>query len=154
METIYEEADEEAGANANEVAVACKAANEVMKEALAMQAAQAEEHTLVPIMYNGCYGGWSPSHKALELYKERRKKSDKTFGSDELWSYHLTRDDPLLVQLFYELGKAFDTDDYSKTRIALIPKQYIHSYYLTNDDGLERVHLGAVPLRPPFKGNF
>ena len=59
------------------------------------------------ILVNGCYGGYNKSKKARELYRERLCEIDK---SSELFKdCDGGRHDPILVQIFYELGDEFNS---------------------------------------------
>lgn len=61
------------------------------------------------VLYNRSYSGWIISEKAIELYKLRNGKYD----SFELESNKLCRVDPILIQVYNELGNKFNTK-YSK----------------------------------------
>lgn len=83
----------------------------------------------IEILYNNCYGGWGLSIKAKELYKLRQGN----FNFD-------IRDDPILVQIYKELGTDFD-GKFSKTKIRKIPKKYKNYYYISEYDGIECVNI-------------
>jgi hypothetical protein len=74
----------------------------------------------IEILYNIQFGGWGITKKAEELYKLKK-------GIDDLLDlnfYDLEyRTDPILIEIYKELGDEFD-DKYSKTRIKKIPKKY------------------------------
>ena len=86
----------------------------------------------IQILYNSCYGGWSLSNKAYELYNLRKNEN-----SNKLKVY-TRRSDPILIQIYYELGDEFD-DKYSRTMVETIPKKYEYCYYIQAYDGLENV---------------
>ena len=83
----------------------------------------------IEVLLNDCYGGWQMSNKANELYKIR--KTEK---------YLSKRSDPILIQIYKELGDEFD-EKYSKTGIEKIPKKYENHYYISEYDGLEKVEI-------------
>ena len=86
----------------------------------------------IEVLYNATYGGWGLSDKANELYTLRKIKNS---------NYYLRRrSDPILVQIYKELGDEFDSK-YSKTKIEKIPKKFENYYYITEYDGLETVEI-------------
>jgi hypothetical protein len=101
---------------------------------------------LIDVLYNGCYGGFSLSQKAADLYNERMitmnkingKTDYKKIGKYDFYSYK--RHDPLLVQIYNELGNEFNTS-YSKVKIITIPNKYQNHYTITEYDGLEDVEI-------------
>lgn len=84
----------------------------------------------IEVLYNDCYGGWTLSNKAKELYKLRKNNLSNTYISK--------RSDPILIQIYYELGDKFD-DKFSKTNIKKIDKIYEKYYDIEEYDGLESV---------------
>jgi hypothetical protein len=75
----------------------------------------------IEVLFNDCYVNWKISNKARELYKERKMKDS---------NYYLhKRNDPILIQIYNELGNEFD-EKYSKTNIERIPKKYENYYYI------------------------
>jgi hypothetical protein len=87
----------------------------------------------IEILYNNRYGGWVISDKAMELYTLRKIKNS---------NYYLRRrSDPILIQIYKELGDEFDGKKYSKTSIEKIPKKYENYYYISEYDGLEKVEI-------------
>ena len=87
----------------------------------------------IEVLLNDCYGGWQISNKANKLYELRRKK-DSNY-------YIRKRSDPILVQIYKELGDEFDGGKHSKTGIEKIPKKYEKYYYISEYDGLEKVEI-------------
>ena len=55
--------------------------------------------------------------------------------------YFLRRSDPILVQIYKELGDNFDGGKYSKTAIEKNPKKYEKYYIISEYDGLETVEI-------------
>ena len=89
----------------------------------------------IEVLYNATYGGWGLSDKANELYTLRKIKNS---------NYYLhRRSDPILVQIYKELGDEFDSK-YSKTKIEKIPKKFENYYYITEYDGLETVEIDFI----------
>jgi hypothetical protein len=88
------------------------------------------EEEEIEVLLNDCYGGWQISNKANKLYELRRTKDSIR-----------KRSDPILVQIYKELGDEFDGGKHSKTGIEKIPKKY-EKYYIINEyDGLETVEI-------------
>ena len=92
----------------------------------------------IQILCNGCYGGWGISDKACELYKLR--KNDEKIKNELSIYENKIRTDPILIQIFYELGPEFN-DNYSKIYIKKIPKIYEKYYDIQEYDGLESVSI-------------
>jgi hypothetical protein len=86
----------------------------------------------IEVLYNKCYGGWGISDKAKELYKLRKTEN----FNDCL----RRRSDPILIQIYNELGDEFDAE-FSKTAIEKIPKKYEIYYYIEQYDGFEMVEI-------------
>lgn len=86
----------------------------------------------IEILYNNNYGGWGISKKAFELYQLR---SNSEFEKD----FHC-RNDPILIQIYKELGDDFDSK-FSRSRIKKIPKKYENYYYIDEYDGKECVKI-------------
>jgi len=99
-----------------------------------MEKEDREDREKIEILYNACYGGWSPSAKARELYKIRKIHTDQNKSN----TYISKRSDPLFIQIYYELGDEFD-DKYSRTQIIKIPKIYENYYDIDEYDGLESI---------------
>lgn len=87
----------------------------------------------IEVLYNDCYGGWQISNKANKLYTLRSTKDSN--------NYLRRRSDPILVQIYKELGDDFDGEKYSKTAIEKIPKKYEKYYIISEYDGLETVEI-------------
>jgi len=87
----------------------------------------------IEVLYNGWYGGWRMSEKARELYSLRRTKDSNNYLS--------RRNDPILIQIYNELGDDFDESRTSTTMIQKIPKKYENHYYISEYDGLETVEI-------------
>ena len=82
---------------------------------------------LIEVLYNNNYdyAGWKISKKAIELYKLRNNTTK--FELD-----FCCRNDPILVQIYKELGNDFD-DKFSITQIKKILKKYENYYYIETD---------------------
>jgi hypothetical protein len=98
------------------------------------QTEQTEQTEQIKVLYNDCYGGWSLSDKAKELYKIRKLNID---NSNKL-PYLTRRSDPILIQIFDELGNEFD-GKYSRTNVDKIDKKYEYYYDIEEYDGKENV---------------
>lgn len=98
--------------------------------------AQETNNEEIEILYNACYGGWGLSDKANELYSLRRMQNSNNYLSK--------RSDPILIQIYNELGDEFDNKKYSKTIIKKIPKKYEKYYLISEYDGLETVDIDYI----------
>jgi hypothetical protein len=97
----------------------------------------------IEILLNICYGGWNISKKAIELYKLRSPSYNIT---ENHFDYYFNRDDPILVQIYKELGNEFD-DRYSKTIITKILKKYENYYDIDEYDGRECVKINYAKYK-------
>jgi hypothetical protein len=94
---------------------------------------QETDNEEIEVLLNDCYGGWKISSKANKLYTLRKTNNSSNYLS--------RRSDPILIQIYNELGDEFDEGKYSKTGIEKIPKKYENHYYISEYDGLERVEI-------------
>jgi hypothetical protein len=62
----------------------------------------------IEVLLNDCYGGWFISNKAIKLYTLRKTENSNNY---------IRRSDPILIQIYKELGDEFDEKKYSKTGI-------------------------------------
>jgi hypothetical protein len=85
------------------------------------------------VVINDCYGGWRISNKANKLYTLRKTNNSSNYLSK--------RNDPILIQIYNELGDEFNGGRYSKIGIEKIPKKYENHYYISEYDGLEKVEI-------------
>jgi hypothetical protein len=102
-----------------------------------------QEDETIAVLYNQCYGGWALNPLVTELYNERKKAINPAFEPvtcmpDDYGSV-VTRHDPLLVDIYYELGANFDGAAYSKTNVETIPAKYKDCYHIEEHDGYETV---------------
>ena len=95
------------------------------------------EEEVIEVLYNICYGGWGISEKAVELYNLRNGNNNPITTLD---SGDLCRHDPILIQIYKELGVEFN-DVYAKIQIKKIPKIYENYYYIREYDGAESVNI-------------
>ncbi len=95
------------------------------------------DEELIEVLYNICYGGWGISEKAVELYNLRNGNNNPITTLD---SGDLCRHDPILIQIYKELGVEFN-DVYAKIQIKKIPKIYENYYYIREYDGAESVNI-------------
>ena len=94
---------------------------------------QETDNEEIEVLLNDCYGGWSISNKANNLYKLRKTENSTNYLS--------RRSDPIFVQIYKELGDEFDGVGHSNTGIEKIPKKYENHYYISEYDGLEKVEI-------------
>ena len=91
----------------------------------------------IEILYNTSYGGWGISDKAIELYK-LRNVNDNSMALEYECHELLSRTDPILIQIYNELGDEMNTKC-CKIRIKKIPKKYENYYYISEYDGRESI---------------
>uniref|UniRef100_A0A6C0IEK8 Uncharacterized protein n=1 Tax=viral metagenome TaxID=1070528 RepID=A0A6C0IEK8_9ZZZZ len=91
----------------------------------------------IEILYNTSYGGWGISDKAIELYK-LRNVNDNSMALEYECHELLSRTDPILIQIYNELGDEMNTKC-CKIRIKKIPKKYENYYYISEYDGKESI---------------
>jgi hypothetical protein len=95
------------------------------------------------VLYNTCYGGWGISDKAMELYKLRNINDNSIeLVYDEL----LCRTDPILIQIYNELGDEMNTK-WCKIKIKKIPKKYENYYFISEYDGKECVEIDLTKYK-------
>jgi hypothetical protein len=87
----------------------------------------------IEVLYNNNYEKWTISQKAIELYKLRHNIIE--FELD-----YCSRNDPILVQIYKELGDDFD-DKSSRTKIKKIKKKYENYYCIEHDYGKEYIRI-------------
>jgi hypothetical protein len=97
----------------------------------------------IEILINICYGGWNISKKAIELYKLRNPNYNLT---ENEFDYYFNRHEPILVQIYKELGDDFD-GKYSKTKIKKILKKYENYYDIDEYDGKECVKINYTKYK-------
>jgi hypothetical protein len=96
----------------------------------------------IEILYNSTYGGWGISKKTFELYKLRSNLTNLS----EFEKDFSCRNDPILIQIYKELGDDFD-DKFSKSKIKKIPKKYENYYYIEEYDGKEFVKIDYIKYK-------
>ena len=96
-----------------------------------------DETDTFSVLINTCYGGFGLSKEAVELYLNRKKVSDPMF------KYHrsdLDREDPILIQIYYELGDKINGQS-SEIDIVKINNKYKDCYHIHEYDGSERIKI-------------
>lgn len=99
----------------------------------------------ISVLYNKCYGGFGVSEKAIDLYNQRMKDLNPEHKyvdtNDEYYFYYENkiRSNPILVQIYNELGKEFNRGKYNNIKIYNIPKKYENHYTIEKYDGYEDV---------------
>lgn len=109
--------------------------------------AEEEEEMFSVLIDNKNYGTWCPSDKAIEMYYEQKpwcREQNQLFREQNPWcrkqnpSGDLLRHDPVLIDIFRQLGPAFDNNKRSQTDEETIPKKYMEYYSISYcDDGYE-----------------
>jgi hypothetical protein len=100
------------------------------------------DQEVIEVLYNRCYGGLKISEKAMELYKAR----NGSYNSMELESVDLCRSDPILIEIYNELGHEFSTNC-SNIKIKKISKKYEKYYYINEYDGLESLEINYTQYK-------
>jgi len=93
---------------------------------------------MIRVLYCDVYGGWNLSRKAIKMYRERTGKINTENPEDNIYFLYIERHDPILLEIYKELGTEFD-GKYSQSEIEEIPKKYENYYTITEYDGLETV---------------
>lgn len=89
------------------------------------------------VLYNACYGGFSLSDKAIELYKRKHPNAQEP----NIYNRH----DPLLIDVVKELGKDA-CDSCGNIQIETIPIEYINCYTIDEYDGFETIRTEPAAL--------
>jgi len=92
------------------------------------------EEESIEVLYHNNYGNWRISKKAIELYK-LRNNNETEFVLD-----FVCRHDPILIQIYKELGDDFE-DKSSTTKIKKILKKYENYYYIEEEYGKEIIRI-------------
>jgi len=75
---------------------------------------------MIGVLYNNCYGGFSVSNKAKQIYNERMSEENPEYKSKNMNGFYddfydtTRRHDPLLVSIYHELGEKFNGEAYTK----------------------------------------
>ena len=93
------------------------------------------------VLYNNCYGGFSISKTARKLYIERKKAQSPDFDEKRYGIYGFCRHDPILIEIYNEIGREMFSDEYSNIIMKEIPNKYSKFYIITEYDGLEDVEI-------------
>ena len=97
----------------------------------------------IEVLYNDCYGEWKPSDKAIELYNKLKRESDPSFTEEDHYCW-IERHDPILLQVYHDLGDEFDDKNFSNTKVEVIPKKDRNYYEITQYDGREVVTISPL----------
>jgi len=93
----------------------------------------------IEVLYNECYGSWKISDKAKELYIFRKSNNELIENN----IYLSKRNDPNIIQIYYELGEEFNGKN-CRTNIRKISKKYENYYYIDQYDGFESVEIDYI----------
>jgi hypothetical protein len=97
------------------------------------------------VLYNTIHGDWTPSKQALKLYNERMQQIDPDFTPIPMFYYDMSRDDPVLVEIFHTLGSEFDEGNYvCRTKSVDILVKYKAYYYIQKNGGKETVMIDMI----------
>jgi len=100
-----------------------------------------EDEEFVEVLYNCCYGGFNPSEKAKELYIEKMLEIDKDFNNEHFNMYFVDRDDPILIEIFHQLGVEKFSGSHSRIKSQKIPKKFKDCFDIGEYDGKESVNI-------------
>lgn len=81
------------------------------------------------VVINTCYGGFGLSDEAMEEYCSR-----KGLNKDEIGSWDIIRDDPILIEIVERMGKDAG-GTFSRLKIVEIPDDV--NWYIAEYDGRE-----------------
>lgn len=105
---------------------------------------------MTKVVYNACYGGFSLSDEAIEMYLDlkglRYNKIEERWGStyvvDGFKNFYdrrdIERDDPVLVEVVEKLGDKAN-GECARLKIEDVPKGAL--YNITHHDGYESIEI-------------
>ncbi len=104
---------------------------------------------MTKVVYNACYGGFSLSDEAIEMYldlkgfkyikeKDRWGSIYKVEGWSDFYDRNIERDDPVLVEVVEKLGNKAN-GECAKLKIEDVPKGSL--YNITHHDGYESIEI-------------
>ncbi len=99
---------------------------------------------LVGYLYNACYGGFGFSKTFIERLNERRAQAGLEPVADHYAPYASNvkgRTDPMVVQLFEEMGSKASSDSYGRIHIRKFPRRFLDYMDTSEYDGKETVYL-------------
>lgn len=90
----------------------------------------------VGVLYNTCYGGFNLSRQAVELINKKYQE----IGKPPINSYdYVSRTDPIILQVYEQLGSDRFSGRNSKIQIEYINRIYINFIKIDEYDGMESV---------------
>lgn len=95
------------------------------------------------ILINASYGGFGLSKEARELYNQKSPdkklyvEKEEAHDGGKIFDWELPRHDPLLVQVFMELGSERSSGEYCRLKCVRILKKYQDYYTINEYDGRE-----------------
>ena len=98
---------------------------------------------MIGVLYNDCYGGFSMSKKAIDLYNMKMLELNPDH-KNILYNqplYSINRNDKILIDVYNQLGNDFNGERYTKIKAKYINKKYENCYNITEYDGLEGVEI-------------
>jgi hypothetical protein len=96
---------------------------------------------LVGYLYNACYGGFSFSQEFVRRMNEKRAGATKFDGEKEFTSHSVERTDPMVIELFQEMGPGASSGPHSSIRINWIPREFLPYVSIHEYDGTESVRV-------------
>jgi hypothetical protein len=106
-----------------------------------------KQEDMVNILYNNHYGGFGISKQALTLFNERKSALDPCYRpikhnyNDYKLASKKYRKDPILIDVYKELGAKKFNGYHASMKLQQIPKRYEHSFTISEYDGLEEIHI-------------
>ena len=98
------------------------------------------EEESITVLHNNCFGGWTINPIVTDLYNERRNAIIPIKYMPDDYASEVTRHDPILVDIYHELGETFDNDrSISQTNAETIPAKYKDYYHIEEYEGRETV---------------
>lgn len=97
------------------------------------------EEEFVGVLYNDCYGeGYKISDKALNMYNKKMKELHDDFENVS-YEHEIERHDPVLVQIYDEIGKYLFSGEKSDVKKKMINKKFLDFYIIITQDGRDKV---------------
>jgi len=103
------------------------------------------------VMYNGCYGGFSFSTRAMREYRRRKQEAGQEVEPEEPeeremrdnygYGREIERHDPIMVQICKDMGSKRVSGPHAKIQLERIPAHYVDHYQIGEYDGMESVVL-------------
>jgi hypothetical protein len=111
---------------------------------------------LIGYLYNACYGGFSFSEEFVRRMNEKRVAAGMETETDtwKFTEYSNERVDPMVIELYQELGSEASSGYYSQIHITWIPREFLKYVDVHDYDGTESVRVDFKDLDSDLLKNF